>query len=186
MTEAHTDQTNPGEAPTMKGADPGTPAPIDPFVSLKGEMDRLFDRFLGRPFPGGFGAEFRGWPFHGAVTSAGPVVPAMDVEDGEGAITVTADLPGLTEEEVEVHLDNRMLTIRGEKKAETGTAAPGKDGNGGLVERRYGSFERRLALPEGVDIDAVTAAMDKGVLTITVPKKPGASPKRRIAVNKAG
>ena len=125
---------------------------MSPFVALRREMDRLFDDvFRGfEGLPGFAGREFS-WP-------------SLEVSETETDVTVTAELPGLEEKDVEVLLAEGVLTIRGEKKSET------EDKDRRFSERYYGRFERRVALPAEVDEDKVQAAFKNGVLTVTMPK----------------
>ncbi len=125
----------------------------NPFVSLQNEIDRLFENFS------------TGFPSLGnGMTNV--TLPSMDVSETDKDIEVTAELPGLEEKDVQINMADNVLTIRGEKKAEKEQ----KDKNYRLVERSYGSFERSIQLPEGVNADAIKATIDKGVLKVTVPK----------------
>ena len=81
-------------------------------------------------------------------------------------IEIAAELPGLEEKDVRINLSDNLLTIRGEKKAEKEQ----KDKNYRIVERSYGSFERTLELPEGINAEAIKANISKGVLKVTLPK----------------
>jgi HSP20 family protein len=133
----------------------------NPFLSLQQEIDRLFDDFT------------RGFPSLGnGMTTM--TVPTMDVAETDKEIEITAELPGLEEKDVQINVADDILTIRGEKKAEKEQ----KDKNYRLVERSYGSFERALELPEGVNADAIKASIDKGVLKVTVPKPAPAQVKK--------
>jgi HSP20 family protein len=108
--------------------------------------------------------------------------PAIDVKETETGLTVTAELPGMTEQDVELSVDDDVLTIKGEKKSEAA-----KDEKGWHVqERSYGAFVRTLQLPFSPKAEDVTAEFTKGVLTVTVPKPPeAAKPASRIEI-KAG
>lgn len=139
----------------------------NPFLSLQQEIDRLFEDFT------------RGFPALGAGVS-GALVPTMDVSETDKEIEITAELPGLEEKDVQINVADNVLTIRGEKKAKKDE----KDKNYRLVERSYGSFERSLELPKGVNIDAIKATIDKGVLKVTVPK-PVPAQTRKIEVKAA-
>lgn len=132
----------------------------NPFLSLQQEIDRLFEDFT------------RGFPAFGSMTDV--KVPTMDVAETDKEIEITAELPGLEEKDVQINVADNILTIRGEKKAEKEQ----KDKNYRLVERSYGSFERSLELPDGVDIDAIKASIDKGVLKVAVPKPAPAQVKK--------
>ena len=102
------------------------------------------------------------------------MVPTMDVAETDKDIEITAELPGLEEKDVQINVADNVLTIRGEKKAEKEE----KEKNYRLVERSYGSFERSLELPKGVNLDAIKATIDKGVLKVTVPKPAPAQVKK--------
>lgn len=107
------------------------------------------------------------------------VVPAVDVTEDAAAFVVTAELPGMTEKDVEVSVAGGMLTLKGEKQQEKEEHK--KDFY--LTERSFGSFERSFSLPDGVDDGKVSASFTNGVLTVTLPKKPGtASATRKIEV----
>ena len=141
-----------------------------PFLSLQREIDRLFEDFT-RGFPSipGF-----------AGGNGGALVPNTDLTETDKEIEITAELPGLEEKDVQINLADNLLTIRGEKKAEKEE----KDKNYRLVERSYGSFERTIALPEGVKAEDVKATIAKGVLTVTV-SKPAPAQAKKIEVKSA-
>jgi HSP20 family protein len=95
-------------------------------------------------------------------------MPAMEIVEKNGALVVTAELPGVVEKDVEVTLEDGVLTIRGEKREERREGEP--DGRYHMWERRYGSFQRAFTLPRGVDSDKVDAKFENGVLTVTLPR----------------
>jgi HSP20 family protein len=130
---------------------------FNPFVSLQREIDHLFDSFT------------NGFPTLAA--GASELMPVMDGVETDKDVEITAELPGLEEKDVQINVADNLLTIRGEKKAEKEE----KNKNYRMVERSYGSFQRTLELPDGVDADAIKATIAKGVLKVTVPK-PGARP----------
>jgi len=138
-----------------------------PFMSLQHEIDRLFEDFS------------RGFPAV-AGNGATALMPSMDVTETDKEIEITAELPGLEEKDVQINIADNILTIRGEKKAEKEQ----KDKNYRLVERSYGSFERTLELPEGVNVDAIRANISKGLLKVTVPK-PAPTQAKKIEVKSA-
>lgn len=109
--------------------------------------------------------------------------PAIDVKETETGLVVAAELPGMSEQDVELSLEEDVLTLRGEKKTETA-----RDEKGWHVqERSYGSFVRTLQLPFAPRAEDVTAEFAKGVLTVTVPKPPElARPASRIAIKANG
>ncbi|MBY5541182.1 Hsp20/alpha crystallin family protein [Rhizobium leguminosarum] len=141
----------------------------DPFLSLHREVNRLFDdafRSFGSGLPSlrgasGFGA---GWP-------------SVEISDTDKDIKVTAEVPGLEEKDIEVLLDDGVLTLKGEKRSQT------EDKEKQFSERYYGRFERRIPLGTEVKEDQVDATFKNGVLTVTLPKTEKAqSQVRRIAI----
>ncbi len=129
--------------------------------SIQNEMNRLFSGFFDAPTPGQIGA-YRRW------------IPAMDLVESDGEFVLRADLPGLSEEDVNIEVDDNVLTISGERKSEH------EDRKEGFyrVERSYGSFRRSLTLPEGVEPEAVKASFDRGVLEVRVPKPEERKPRK--------
>jgi HSP20 family protein len=91
----------------------------------------------------------------------------MDVTETEKEYEVKAELPGMEEKDVEVTLTDGVLTIRGEKKTDHEEKGKGFH----MVERSYGSFSRSLELPAGIDPETIKASLEKGVLTVSIPKK---------------
>jgi HSP20 family protein len=148
------------------GRDRSVPRSDSPFFSLQREIDRLFDDFS------------RGFPT--ISSGGGELLPSVDVTETDKQIEITVELPGLEEKDVQINLADNVLTIRGEKKAEKEE----KDKTYRLVERSYGSFVRSLELPQGVSADAIKASIDKGVLTVTVPK-PAPAQAKKIEVKAA-
>lgn len=131
-----------------------------------------FDRFINRFFE-----DFDMEPF--STGDDGTFVPSLDVSENDHEIKVMAELPGLDESDVEVSLLKNVLTISGEKKAET----EDKGDNYHRIERSYGSFKRSVTLPAEVDTDAVDANFKNGILTVTLPKSPEAQKQvKKIAV----
>ena len=150
-----------------------------PFESLRQQVDRLFDEF-DRDF---WSAPFRRSAFElepfWRRQLTGTAVPAVDIVEKDGAYEVKADLPGLDEKSVEVKLSEGMLTIKGEKQEEKEE----KKKDYYLHERHFGAFERSFRVPETVDADKIEAHFKKGVLTLTLPKKPDArKPEKKIDI----
>jgi HSP20 family protein len=141
-----------------------------PWRSFRDELDRMFDRF---------NQDIAPWnPFGGNS----PKWPSVDIAENEKAYVITAELPGMAAEDVDVSLDGGVLVMKGEKRNETKT----EEKNYHLTERSYGAFQRRFSLPEGVDRNAINAAVDKGVLTVTLPKlAPGETAAKKIEVKPA-
>jgi len=138
----------------------------DPFLSLHREVNRLFDDVLHGPA-------------QGAQSSAGSFIPAhLNVSETANEIRITAELPGVNQDDIEFNLDNNILTIRGEKRFER----TDEKENFHFVERSYGTFQRSVQLPYRVDPGQVQARFDNGVLTVVVPKSRMQDPSRRIQI----
>lgn len=131
--------------------------------TLQREMDRLFDD-VGR----------------GINRLATNISPRMDVSETDKTIDIEVELPGMEERDVEVSLDNDVLTISGEKKSE----AEHKERGYWFVERSYGRFSRRLQVPAGIDPKSVKATMAKGVLSISLAR-PATAAATKIPVKPA-
>jgi HSP20 family protein len=150
--------------------------PGDPVLSLHREMNRLFDDvFRGAGLPAATGSQSQGDVGNFVNTS-------INVSETENEIRITAELPGVTEQDIDVSLDDDVLTIRGEKRFER---TDDKE-NFHFVERSYGTFQRSLRLPYPVDPDQVQARFENGVLTVTVPKTGRQERSRRIQVQGRG
>lgn len=142
---------------------------LRPLENLRRQVDRLFedfDRGWHLPFSrSGFDIE----PFWRRELSLSGM-PAVDIVEKEDAFEISAELPSMDEQNIEVKLSNGNLTIKGEKKDEREE----KKKDYYLSERHYGSFQRTFGLPEGVDPERIEAHFSKGVLTLHLPKKPEA------------
>ncbi|HWC85921.1 MAG TPA: Hsp20/alpha crystallin family protein, partial [Solirubrobacteraceae bacterium] len=101
-------------------------------------------------------------------------IPAMDLVETDSDFVLRADLPGVNESDVNIELEDRVLTISGERKAEHEERKEGYY----RVERSSGSFTRTLTLPEGVDPGAIKASFEKGVLEVRIPKPEEKKPHR--------
>jgi len=104
-------------------------------------------------------------------------LPAVDVFDTQEAVVLKAELPGMDPDDIQIEVEDNVLTIKGERKFEEEV----DEERYYRVERRFGSFQRSLALPQGVKADEIAAAYEDGILTLTVPKAPERKP-QRIAV----
>lgn len=146
--------------------------PVREIDSLQGEMNRLFTTFFDTPTGaagGNGGTATRRW------------IPAMDlVETGEHFV-LRADLPGVTENDVNIEVENNVLTVSGERKTETEEKHEGYY----RLERSMGAFSRSLTLPEGIDAEAVTATFANGVLEVRIPKPVNAQP-RKVQIGVGG
>ncbi|MDH4043562.1 MAG: Hsp20/alpha crystallin family protein [Gemmatimonadota bacterium] len=143
--------------PTIWRAD--APTTWNDVFTTRREIDRVFDRFFGQ-----------------AAGITGPWTPVVDVRETKDAIEMVAELPGLRLDDVEVSIENNVLTVAGEKKQEV------TDGNAEaeyhLIERRCGRFERRFTLPRTVEAEKISARFEHGLLTVTLPKAEAAKPRR--------
>ena len=135
--------------------------PLREFSTLQNEMNRLFGTVFDNPTPGN-GQTLRRW------------MPAMDLVETGDHFVLRADLPGLSEDDVKIELEDSTLTISGERKAEH------EDRSEGFyrVERAFGAFSRSLTLPKGVNADAVTASFNNGVLEVRIPKPEQPKPRK--------
>jgi len=164
------------DVPVQTRSTAAVPAnPADPWRVLRGEMDRLFDRFTAgfgfAPLPRLFDAEP---PLRSAGVS-GALLPAVDVSETDTAYIVSAELPGLEDKDIEVTVTGDTLVIKGEKRSQTEE----KTANYHISERSYGTFQRAFTLPDGVDRNTITAEFAKGVLKLTLPKTPAAKAEQR-------
>jgi HSP20 family protein len=141
----------------------------DPFLSLHREVNRLFDDVF-RGFGGGLPSLTGGAGFS-------KVWPSVEISDHDKEIRVTAEVPGLDEKDIEVLLNDGVLTLRGEKRSET------EDKERQFSERYYGRFERRIPLGYEVEEDKVDAQFKNGVLTVVLPKTEKAQSRvKRVAI----
>ncbi|MDE3168815.1 MAG: Hsp20/alpha crystallin family protein [Acidobacteriota bacterium] len=140
----------------------------DPFrglTSLQDQMNRLFE------------SNFRGQTDESALTTW---APSVDIYETENELVLKADLPEVAEKDIDIHVENNMLTIRGERKFEQNV----KEENYLRVERAYGSFSRSFSLPNTVDTEAIRADFKNGVLSVIMPKRAESKPKQ-VKINTA-
>jgi HSP20 family protein len=150
----------------------------DPILSLHREMNRLFDDVF-RGAPGG-----RNVPQDQASSAPAIFNASMNVSETDRELRVSVELPGVAEQDIDIKLNDEVLTVRGEKKFEAERGGGDKE-NFHYVERSYGSFQRSLRLPFAASPDEVRASFENGVLTITVPKSAQQERSRRIAIQGA-
>jgi HSP20 family protein len=144
--------------------------PVRELSSIQSEMNRLFNTLFDSPSTGSNGiSAHRRW------------LPAMDLLETKDEFVLRADLPGLSEDDVNIEFEDNVLTVHGERKAEHEERKEGYY----RVERSSGSFSRSLTLPEGVDPDAVKATFDRGVLEVRIPKPEQHKP-RKVSINLGG
>jgi HSP20 family protein len=139
---------------------------------MQSEMNRLFNTFFDSPGSTGANASqapLRRW------------IPAMDVVETAEHFVLRADLPGMSESDVNIELEDNVLTISGERKSEH------EERNEGYyrVERASGSFSRSLTLPDGVNADGIQASFDNGVLEVSIPKPEQQKP-RKVQISLGG
>jgi len=131
--------------------------PMDSFREFRGELDRVFNTNAA-----------------GYTDTATDWVPAVDIKETKDAYEVVADVPGVEPKDIDVSLEDGVLTVKGERKSEN------KDEGEGYTrtERTYGSFYRRFTLPDTADADNISAKTEHGVLKLHIPKKEKALPKK--------
>jgi HSP20 family protein len=143
----------------------------DSLLDLRSQMNQMFDEFFERPF--GLGSFFNERGFSSTFT------PQLNVTETDNAVTISAELPGLEPGDIDISLDQDVLTISGEKRAE-------KEEKGARhyrVERSYGSFYRSIPLPGEVEAEKIDATFKRGVLKVNLPKSQKAREKgKRISV----
>jgi HSP20 family protein len=142
--------------------------PVRELGTIQNEMNRLFNTFFDTPSEAN-GTALRRW------------IPPMDLIETETDFVLRADLPGLSEADVNIELDDNVLTLSGERKSDHETRRAGYY----RVERSSGTFRRSLTLPEGVDPETVRASFDRGVLEVTIPK-PAQRVPRKVQISVGG
>ena len=141
-------------------------------ANLAQRMERMFDEMVGR----GLWRPSEDRPLRGTW------VPAVNILEREDAMVITADLPGLKAEDVEVTVEEGILSIRGERKLEE--TSEGETYH--RVERMYGVFERTFTLPNSVDVDKIDARFSNGEMVLTLPKREESKPRSvKIKVEKS-
>jgi len=147
--------------------------PFRNFVSIQERMNRIFDE----AFRGQRGASEDDWAL------GGNWAPAVDIFEHEGHIVLKAELPGIDPKDVDIRVENNVLSLRGERKFESESEVKREDYH--RVERAYGSFSRSFTLPNVVDTGKIKAESRDGVLMVTLPQKEEAKPKQiSISVGK--
>ena len=138
-----------------------------PQNTLQDEFRHMFERFFE-----GSGLDTRDTDDSSVVTSQW--VPRVDVKEDKDRFVLYADLPGIDPDDIEVSMDKGILTIKGERSSETSEQTD----RFSRIERRYGSFHRRFALPDSADPEGISAHGRNGVLEIVIPKRPESAPRR--------
>lgn len=132
---------------------------------IRTRMNRLFDQAFG---------DYPGFDREGEEVSSRTWLPAVDIRETDDSLVLTAELPGLSKEDVDITLERNILAIRGERRFEK----EDKEENYHRIERSYGTFARSFTLPSNVTPEGVTANFENGVLRIVVPKAEEAKPRK--------
>ncbi len=128
---------------------------VDPLTDFHQQINEIFHNFF---------TDSPRWP---AIDSGCETfVPRFEVAETDGQISVTAELPGIEEKDLDVSVSDGILCIKGEKRSD----CEGDDKNRCFSERTYGVFQRAFSLPDGLDLDKIEAVFKNGILTITLPK----------------
>ena len=136
-------------------------SPIRDLPSIQEEMNKLFDERVDR-FTGNSDLQNRVWE------------PLVDIYEKEDKFVIKAEVPEINREDIQINLENNVLTLKGERKFEKQEEKE----NYHRAERYYGMFQRSFTLPSTVDSEKIKASLDKGVLTIEIPKKEEVKPKK--------
>jgi HSP20 family protein len=136
--------------------------PFDAFLGAQEDLNRLFRRSWLKPADG-----------DKSIAEGGVWAPAVDIYETGETFMVEAELPGIDPKDIDLAVDEGVLTLRGERKLEKEV----KEENYHRVERAYGMFQRAVRLPSDIDAEKVTAAYDNGVLRVTIPKTQPKKPK---------
>ena len=131
-----------------------------PILSLWEDMDRMFARHFRTPTTYRALGKAIDWPI------SGETAPQVDVKETKKAVTISAELPGMEEKDIELTVHDGYLTLKGEKKEEIDK----DEENVHVMERRYGAFRRTFPIGQDIEVDKISAKFDKGVLKITLPK----------------
>jgi HSP20 family protein len=159
------------DRPLVRGALPSfTETLIEPLARLRHEVDRLFDDFPAR------------WPSVRFTLPTGMLVPAVEMTETVDAYRLSIEVPGMDATDIEMHVHDGAIFVSGQKKERREEDEKGYS----YSERSYGTFERRIELPAGVDPQGIKAKVSNGLLEISVPKMPEAEVKRqRIKIESA-
>lgn len=143
-------------------------SPLQDMAILQNRLNSIFNDF--------------GRSESGDEVVSGSFIPAVDIYEDNQKLVLKLEVPGIKENDLQIHLENQVLTIKGERKFESDE----KEENFHRIERRYGSFVRNFSLPQTVDTGNVTANYDAGVLSISLPKKAESKPRQvKIAIGGA-
>lgn len=135
------------------------------YSSLRSEIDDLFHNFFGRADTQMLSSKKSQLPLDESAENIF-FFPDIDVIENDDALILTAELPGLNKDDIDINFNDGTLTIRGEKRVERDEEVQDTH----ITERRFGKFVRSYTLPRAIDADAIKAEMEDGVLMVTVPK----------------
>lgn len=129
---------------------------------LQDEIKQVFDRFLGEADADQSNVVTSQW------------APRVDIREDNDRFVILADIPGVDPKDIEIHMDKGILSIKGERQSDVAQQSE----RFSRIERRYGSFHRRFALPDTADADGITASGHNGVLEVAIPKRVESTPRR--------
>ena len=137
-----------------------------PLASLQRRMNRMFDDFFG---------DFGDNPLSQITAEAGDFIPQIDISENDTEYTITAELAGMEQKDIDIEVLDDTLVIKGEKKTEQDE----KNEQSRFTERRYGKFSRSVALGANINQEAIEADFKNGVLTVRLPKAPAEKPEAK-------
>jgi len=161
----HDEKNKPANIPVRTTPDQLTS--VNPIMQLHSEIDRLFGNTL-RSFPSMLGSSWD-WPEISSVE----LTPSLDIKEADDNYLINIEIPGVAKEDVDIRIEGHTLTVSGEKKQEKTEDRE----NYHCIERRYGSFQRTLTLPQDANADSIDAKFKDGVLTIAIKRKEKSIPK---------
>ena len=167
------------EGNKAKGSRPPVPSSYWPALGMRGELDRVINRFFPEGWPQmnmGNLADFDPFRAMGRMEMGGALHSAkVDISESDSEYEISAELPGIDEKDIDLEVSEGMLTLSAEKREEHEE----KKKNYHLTERSYGSVRRSFRVPDGVDVEHIKADFSKGVLKVTLPKTKEAKAKQR-------
>ncbi len=164
------------EVPVQKNKTPTTPRYANPFSAFRHEMDDLFDKFFASRPAFDFRVPWTEDLSRSLTSKKGMMVPEIDIYETKDTIWLKAELPGLTDKDIELTIKDGVLTLQGEKHFDWEK----KDDNIHVMECRYGTFHRVFTLPGSVDVENITAKFTNGILRVTMPKTVNKKSKEKV------
>ncbi len=164
------------DVPVRKDKTPTPPRYANPFSAFRHERDDLFDKFFASRPAFDFRIPWTEDLSKSLTAKKGMMVPEIDIHETKDTIWLKAELPGLTEKDIDLTLKDGVLTLQGEKRFDWDK----KDDNIHVMECRYGTFNRVFTLPSSVDEGKITAKFKNGVLTVTMPKTYSKTSKEKV------